>query len=134
MRAEITKVFKFEAAHSLIYHQGQCRNLHGHSYKAEVTVAGLVQQVESFNSESGMVVDFGELSTIWKESLSPDLDHGPEILNDMLMSPEGQPFYPTAEHLAAHILRTFRRCLDDKAVEVVRVKLWETDSSYAVVN
>ena len=32
--------FGFEAAHQLPWHPGRCRDLHGHSYRLEVTVEG----------------------------------------------------------------------------------------------
>ena len=130
MYAEITKQFKFEAAHRLDYHQGQCRNLHGHSYKAEVTVSGEVQSVDSFNSESGMVIDFKTVSDVWKEHLESILDHGDNYLNDIL-DWEGRPMYPTAENLARYILNVFRHWI--QTVSVDQVKLWETETSYAVV-
>ena len=36
----ITKQFTFEAGHALYGYDGKCKNLHGHSYKLFVTVAG----------------------------------------------------------------------------------------------
>ena len=35
---EVTKIFRFESAHNLPNYEGDCANLHGHSYKLEVTV------------------------------------------------------------------------------------------------
>ena len=34
----ITKIFTFEAAHALLGYDGLCANIHGHSYRLEVTV------------------------------------------------------------------------------------------------
>jgi 6-pyruvoyltetrahydropterin/6-carboxytetrahydropterin synthase len=52
---ELSKQFRFEAAHTL--HRAidvePSRRIHGHSYRAEVTVRG-----ES-NADSGMVIDLG---------------------------------------------------------------------------
>ena len=47
--------FKFDAAHRLMNHSGQCRNIHGHTWLVEVMIEGAVKE------ESGMVVDFQDL-------------------------------------------------------------------------
>ena len=52
---ELTKQFRFEAAHTLqraIGTEGS-RRVHGHSYRAEVAVRGVPDQA------SGMIVDLG---------------------------------------------------------------------------
>ena len=35
----VTKTVKFDAAHVLTNHQGLCKNLHGHTYRVDVSVA-----------------------------------------------------------------------------------------------
>ena len=54
----ITRCFSFEAAHQLPNHKGKCANLHGHSYKLEITVA---RKGEDIDDERCMVIDFGDL-------------------------------------------------------------------------
>ncbi|WDC84441.1 6-carboxytetrahydropterin synthase [Caloramator sp. mosi_1] len=49
----VSKEFNFEAAHMLSEHQGDCKNLHGHSYKMIVEVTGDIK--------NGMVIDFKDL-------------------------------------------------------------------------
>ena len=41
VRIRLTKEFAFEAAHALEGYDGKCREIHGHSYKLFVTVAGI---------------------------------------------------------------------------------------------
>jgi 6-pyruvoyltetrahydropterin/6-carboxytetrahydropterin synthase len=53
----ITKEFQFEMAHALLGHDGPCKNIHGHSYKLDVTVKGKVKQ-NTTDPDEGMVVDF----------------------------------------------------------------------------
>lgn len=71
----IQKELTFEAAHRLRFHQGACRNLHGHSYRCRVTVEAnplsLVERaVESpGDPQTGMVVDFGVLSSAMRALL-----------------------------------------------------------------
>lgn len=48
-------------------YSGECSNLHGHSYKLEVTVAGELQ--------NGMVVDFKTIKTIVSKEVIEKLDH-----------------------------------------------------------
>ena len=54
----ITKEFQFEMAHALVGYDGPCKNIHGHSYKLDVTVKGMVKNGTS-DSDEGMVIDFG---------------------------------------------------------------------------
>ena len=39
-KLSITKIFTFEAAHALNGYDGLCANIHGHSYRLEVSVCG----------------------------------------------------------------------------------------------
>jgi 6-pyruvoyltetrahydropterin/6-carboxytetrahydropterin synthase len=67
-RIRITKEFRFEAAHALHNYDGLCRNIHGHSYILKVTVIG--ETITDSNSPKlGMVMDFGDLKDIVKQSI-----------------------------------------------------------------
>ncbi len=114
----IAKSFSFEAAHSLPQHEGKCKNVHGHSYRLEVTVCGPVQKS---GPEEGMVMDFGKLSDLVKREIIEMWDH--TYLNDVVS------FTPTAENLANEILRR----LQEKGLSVQRIELWETKKSRAIV-
>ena len=57
----LTKHFDFEMAHALMDYPGKCRNIHGHSYKMEVTVVGETQP------DTGMVMDFKHLKDLVNE-------------------------------------------------------------------
>jgi 6-pyruvoyltetrahydropterin/6-carboxytetrahydropterin synthase len=69
-RARVFKDFTFEAAHRLpnVAPDHKCARLHGHSFRARVTVEGPVDDV------SGWVVDFAEIATAC-EPLRRQLDH-----------------------------------------------------------
>lgn len=84
---EVSKVFSFEAAHSLPHlpEGHKCRRPHGHSYRFEV-----VCRAESLD-ERGFVVDYGEISEA-VDPLVARLDH--RDLNFLF------DFPTTAEHLA----------------------------------
>ncbi len=115
----ITKQFRFEAAHNLPNHDGKCRGLHGHSYLLEVSVAG---PIITEGPKEGMIMDFADLSKIVKEQIVGQWDH--QYLNDIL------PFVTTAENLASEC---FERLLQ-KDIPVVKIRLWETATSFVEVN
>lgn len=119
MRTTITKILTFDAAHSLPEHLGKCRNVHGHTYTLEVTIEGTL---DSGGPTDGMVMDFADLSSRVTELVVDPLDHC--YLNDLF------DFAPTAETVAKWALVT----LQEAGLPVVRVRLWETPTSYAEVS
>jgi len=86
MKYEITKSYRFEAAHSLPHLPAdhQCHRLHGHSYEIIVGVAGEIDGKE-------WIQDYADISTVVKPLIAT-LDH--RNLNDVL------PCVTTAERLA----------------------------------
>ena len=67
---ELSKQFRFDAAHTLdrSIHADSSRRIHGHSYRAEVTVRGRPDKA------SGMVVDLGILERTMADARDA-LDH-----------------------------------------------------------
>jgi len=111
----ITKQFTFNSAHYLPDHPGHCRNLHGHTYRLELTVKGPV------DGKTGMVMDFEDLKRIVQKNVVNRLDHC--LLNDVL------PSVPTAENIALWICRS----LQAELPAIYKVKLWETPTCYVEV-
>ena len=105
-RVKVTRAFAFEAAHKLPWHQGRCRDLHGHSYRLEVTVEGPV-------GDDGLVIDFSDVKGIVESEVLARYDH--RYLNDLMDN-------PTAELLAAEVWKH----LEAAGLPVVRIRLWET--------
>ena len=62
-RIRVTKEFSFEMAHMLEGYDGPCSEIHGHSYRLFVTVAGTPCS-DPQNPKYGMVIDFGVLKRI----------------------------------------------------------------------
>ena len=56
MRIKVSRVFYFDAAHRIPDHSGECKNLHGHTYKLIVTMEGEVKD--------GMVIDFEDMKNL----------------------------------------------------------------------
>ena len=73
-KIRITKQFTFETAHALYGYDGKCKNIHGHSYKLDVTVIG--EPITDMNNvKCGMVIDFGDLKKIVKSEVVDTMDH-----------------------------------------------------------
>lgn len=109
MITRVSRSFSFEAAHQLEWHSGACKNLHGHSYRLEVTVAGALDA-------NGIVIDFSDLSQLVNRAVIDVYDH--TYLNDLLPN-------PTAELIAADIWQR----LTDAGASLDRIVLWETENS-----
>ncbi len=93
MKFEVSQRFFFDAAHTLhreIEVESSAR-IHGHTYNAEVAVAGVV------NSETGMVVDLGRLR-LALDKIRDRLDH--RMLDDV-----SELGAPTLENLCTFIAR-----------------------------
>ncbi len=114
----VTKIFTFEAAHRLPEHTGLCKNLHGHTYKLEVT---LTRVGIDLDTSTCMVLDFGDVKAAF-EPLIKKMDH--KYLNDI----PGLEM-PTAENMLKYIVAEASRELS--IVRLIKVRLWETPTSYA---
>ena len=137
---KITKQFSFEMAHALRNYDGLCRNIHGHSYKMDITLAGQPLRDE-FSPKNGMVMDFGDLKRIVNEEIISLLDHA-LVLNaktdtqlvDVLKQNYEKivivEFQPTTENLLNFIADKLKAKLSER-VKLTRIRLRETDTSYA---
>jgi 6-pyruvoyl tetrahydropterin synthase/QueD family protein len=77
MRVELTKSFRFEAAHRLprVPENHKCYRMHGHSFVVEITVAGEVDPA------TGWLIDYAEITAAVEPLLMRELDH--RALNDV---------------------------------------------------
>jgi len=110
---ELTVKGHFDAAHHLYGYPGECRELHGHTWDVEVTVAG--DELD----EIGIVYDFKSLKADLA-SVIEDYDH--VLINDVA------PFdstSPTAENLARVICERLQQVVDPR-VRVTEVVVWES--------
>ncbi len=91
MNVELRKTFQFEAAHLLPHlpEGHKCRRLHGHSFQAEIAVAG------ECDPRLGWLVDYAELSAAFRP-LWEQLDH--RYLNEVPGLEN-----PTSENIAGWI-------------------------------
>jgi 6-pyruvoyltetrahydropterin/6-carboxytetrahydropterin synthase len=123
--AHVACEFWFEASHQLARADwtpqqnervfGSCVRLHGHSYRIVVALHGPV------DPETGMVVNFNDLSLAVRERITGRLDH--RHLNDLL------PDLPTAENLLYWILDQLIAALNPQWL--ARLEVWETRTTCA---
>lgn len=130
----VAKTVKFDAAHILTNHAGLCKNLHGHTYRVDVSVA------QAPDDESDMVIDFKELKRIATETICDRFDHAfiyntasegereiAAVVERHGMRTVAIPFRSTAENLA----RMFYGEMKSKIPNLASVKVWETADSCA---
>ena len=67
-------------AHALFGYDGPCKNIHGHTYHLSVTLMG-TPLADPSNVKLGMVVDFGDLKTLVKDTILNEFDHA-LVLNE----------------------------------------------------
>lgn len=104
-RLSVTKIFRFEMAHALPDYNGPCANLHGHSYRLEVTLStGAAEMPGGGGGDKadtdretcgaaggdqaeteGMVLDFSQLKKMVEETLISQVDHA--LVLDERMEP-----------------------------------------------
>ena len=78
-KVRVTKQFKFETGHAIYGYDGLCKNVHGHSFKLDVTIIG--QPInDPDHVKNGMVIDFGDLKTIVNKEIVQPFDHA-TVLN-----------------------------------------------------
>jgi 6-pyruvoyltetrahydropterin/6-carboxytetrahydropterin synthase len=119
---ELTVEAQFPAAHCLPEHPGRCAQLHGHTYRALITVTS-----DQLNAQ-GMVMDFADLKELCARVLAP-LDHA--YLNEL---PAFAGTAPTAEVIARYIYQSAKAELDppsEGGAEIARVTVYESETSFA---
>jgi len=126
----VTKIFSFDAAHRLYNYEGKCHNLHGHTWKVEVTLSGPL-------NENGMVVDFNDMDKKIGKMIDEKFDHATILnINDPLLSKIrldtnyfGLSGDPTSENLAKFIYREVKAMFEP--IAVTSVVVWESPTSHA---
>ena len=140
---KITKEIIFDMAHMLSNYSGKCANLHGHTYRLQVTLESKV------NEETCMLLDFNVLKEILNEEVMERFDHSVAFSDSKFRGGAEKELYDwaikyemnfvvipngktTCEVMAPYI----RDCIADSLLKrnikaEVSVKLWETPTSFA---
>ncbi len=136
MRTTISKQFRWEMGHRLPFHEGLCKNIHGHSYEAHVILSGEPDA-------NGMVMDYYEMKLLIQDKLD-ELDHSflcnssdtvvREFLERNNLKMVLVEFPTTAENiarmLATHVVSNLPA---GHRVDAVRLRVFETEKTFAEV-
>lgn len=126
---KISKDFYWEMSHRLPFHDGLCKNLHGHSYKMCLIIEGM-------QNETSMIIDYYDIARIVRP-LIESLDHAflcddkDNLVIDFLKQNGFKLVvmqgYSTAENITEFILNRLApefECF--KNITSISVKLFET--------
>lgn len=139
----------FDAAHWIPGHPGKCKNMHGHTWKVEVSAS-----VPMSEFHDGMLVDFGVFKKVVEKYDHTILNRCPDVLHEVYVPPGdhlraqklqtifdslsgfmrfGDFDYPSAENIANRILNdVFSELITMGYMKpVIIVKVWESEHSYA---
>lgn len=129
MTTSVTVRHNFETGHRIPPLAGKCQNLHGHSWWAEVTVTGNLDQV-------GVVVEYGTVKRLIRDWIDTHWDHGLILgYTDQMahyLASMGKVYlihnWPTVETIAGHLAVQAQKLLDDNDLvgTVTRVRVSET--------
>jgi 6-pyruvoyltetrahydropterin/6-carboxytetrahydropterin synthase len=108
----------FAAAHQVREQGGKCENLHGHTWKVQVFVAGEL-------NELGMVIDFQKIKEFLKNSLA-EYDHA--FLNELA---DFKMENPTAENIAKNLAGKIQMQIKNEKVKLTKITVWESATSAA---
>jgi 6-pyruvoyltetrahydropterin/6-carboxytetrahydropterin synthase len=130
---KIAKEFKWEMGHRLPFHEGKCRNLHGHSYRCIIELTGKPDK-------NGMLLDYYELKKI-VDPIIDKMDHSfmvyemdkelIEVLDKLGSNKLVVNFESTAENICLYLLSEIKNSSFPVNVEAVKVRVLETDNTYA---
>jgi len=126
---------KFDAAHRLMHHEGKCQNLHGHTWKVLISIAGTP------DPKTGMVIDFSVLKLTAVGLVMHLFDHATILNRDdrgLIATLSKQRLFlvngePTCENLAKVIFDKLKQTLDASLFTFVlsSITVWESDHASA---
>lgn len=130
---KIAKKFKWEMGHRLPEHFGQCKNIHGHSYKMLVEFEGELD-------ENGMVIDYYDVEKIINPIIEK-LDHAflvnkddkltVEFLEKLNSKKVVVDFESTVENICTYLLTKIKSADLPENVKTIMVRVSETEEDYA---
>lgn len=141
---KVTKEVTFDSAHMLSNYKGKCENLHGHTYKLQVTID---QPLQVEGNEECMVMDFNTLKKA-VDFVTEAFDHA-IIFSDTAYRSEAENALmnwadkygmnyviisagkSTSECIATEIKAKIACALPIVEMGCITVRIWETPTSFA---
>lgn len=130
-------------AHALYGYDGPCKNIHGHTYHLSVTLMG-TPIMDSSDVKLGMVVDFGDLKAIVKDTILNTYDHAlvlnvdapyskSEVISNEFEKVILVPYQPTCENLLLSFVEKLKPLFPINN-QLISIRLEETPTSFAEWN
>ena len=141
---QISRVFEFDAGHRIPNHKSECRNLHGHRYKLELSLEGPILNAEG-ESHEGMILDFSDIKTLVNKIID-QLDHSfivaekdTQMLEFLKIS--GSKYtvlksIPTVENIAQYLwseLDPQFKNTYNQSLSLCQLTLWETPKCFVTL-
>jgi 6-pyruvoyltetrahydropterin/6-carboxytetrahydropterin synthase len=134
MITKIAKEFKWEMSHRLTFHDGLCKNIHGHSYKVRVELTGELD-------ENSMVLDYYDLHQIISP-ITEKLDHSflcdkdDDLMLNFLKENNFRYVVMEKHTTAENMLEYFFDNTTDKFkkydnIHKLKIRIYETEDVYA---
>jgi 6-pyruvoyltetrahydropterin/6-carboxytetrahydropterin synthase len=133
---KIAKEFRWEMGHRLPYHNGLCKNVHGHSYQMVIELEGDV-------NTKGMIIDFYDLGEII-DPIIQKYDHAflcwekDKIVKDFLIKYKMKRVFVNYHSTVENICEDFTNIISNKLIKLkfkniktLTVKIFETPNSFA---
>lgn len=130
---KVSKEFRWEMAHRLPFHEGRCKNLHGHSYKALI-------QFEGELDKNGMLIDFYDVYKLVNPIID-EMDHSiicdrndrelieiAKKINDRVVIID---FPSTAENICIYLINRILNQNLPANLKSLTVRVYETLDSFA---
>jgi len=137
MKVRIGKEFTWEMSHRLTFHQGECINIHGHSYK-------MLIQLEGETNENLMLIDFYDIEAIVSPLLK-QIDHAfvcdskDEVMIEFLKNNNFKMYvmegFSTAENLSNFFAKKLTPEFEKHSnLTDLKVRVYETADAWAEVD
>lgn len=131
---KLGKEYQWEMSHRLPFHNGWCKNIHGHSYKIRVELLGELD-------ENGMLIDFYDIDKIIKPIVQ-SYDHSMLVdqkdTNTLKFLQENDfrhvviNFTSTSENIAINFAKVFSEQFRQyKNIKELTVRVYETSDAFA---
>lgn len=137
----LTKEFRLEMAHALVGYDGPCSQIHGHSYRLEVTIEA-AGGLASEGAKMGMAIDFSQVKRVVERAVVEPYDHSllirqtaeteevVEVLRRHFDRIHAVAWQPTSENMLSHFASLITPLLPEE-VRLHSLRLHETDTNCA---
>lgn len=134
MITKIAKEYRWEMSHRLPFHDGLCKNIHGHSYKMRVEITGNL-------NENSMVMDYYGIDRIVRPAIevfdhSFLCDENDSIMLSFLKENNFRYFtisnFTTVENILTYFIEKFKPEFGKFGnLQLLKVRVYETENSFA---